>query len=155
MPDISRKITPETVLIVGAGPSGLLLGHQLHRYGIPFHIVEKNSSTHQHSRAIGIHPVSLAIFRKIGLLDPFLERGLEIRKGAAYLDQTWVGSIHFSHTPHSHPFILSLPQYTTEHILQEHLLARRPGCISYDTELAGLQEHDHGATAFLRPADSA
>ncbi len=154
MSDPSRKITPDTVLIVGAGPSGLLLGHHLHRYGIPFHIVEKNSSTHRHSRAIGIHPVSLAIFRNLGLLDPFLDRGLKIRQGAAYLDQTWVGSIHFSRTPHSHPFILSIPQYSTEKILQERLLAQQPGCISYDTELVGLQEHDRGVTVLLRPTGS-
>lgn len=154
MPDLSRKITTDTLLIVGAGPSGLLLGHLLYQYGIPFHIIEKNASTHQHSRAIGIHPVSLAIFHKLGLLNSFLEQGLKIQKGAAYLNRTWVGSIDFSLTAHAYPFILSLPQYTTENILRERLLTSQPGCISYDTELAGLRENDHGVRVFLRPTGS-
>jgi 2-polyprenyl-6-methoxyphenol hydroxylase-like FAD-dependent oxidoreductase len=48
------------VLIVGAGPSGLMLACQLQRFGISYRIVEKNSGPTTQSRALAIQARSLS-----------------------------------------------------------------------------------------------
>lgn len=57
------------VLIVGAGPSGLLLAHELARFGILVKIIDKNLEIAQISRAIGVQIRSLEIFKSLNLYD--------------------------------------------------------------------------------------
>ena len=47
------------VLIVGAGPTGLLMALTLNRYGIPFRLIAKKSERTQTSNALGIHARTL------------------------------------------------------------------------------------------------
>lgn len=70
---ISEKHTK--VLIVGAGPSGLMLAAQLLRFGvIPVIIDSKQGPTNQ-SKALAVQARSLEIYRQMGLIDRVLENG--------------------------------------------------------------------------------
>jgi 2-polyprenyl-6-methoxyphenol hydroxylase-like FAD-dependent oxidoreductase len=64
------------VLIVGAGPAGLVAGIALARYGCSVILVEKREHTSNLSRALVISTRSMELFRAWGLED-------EIRSGAA------------------------------------------------------------------------
>jgi 2-polyprenyl-6-methoxyphenol hydroxylase-like FAD-dependent oxidoreductase len=57
------------VLIVGAGPVGLMLGCELARRGITHRIVEAKSSRERYCKAIGVSPRTLEILDHQGLLD--------------------------------------------------------------------------------------
>ncbi|HYD91764.1 MAG TPA: FAD-dependent monooxygenase, partial [Flavobacterium sp.] len=57
------------VIIIGAGPTGLALACQLHRYGIDFVILDKNPETTHLSKAMVVHARTLEIFDEIGLAD--------------------------------------------------------------------------------------
>jgi 2-polyprenyl-6-methoxyphenol hydroxylase-like FAD-dependent oxidoreductase len=68
-----KKRTP--VLIVGAGPTGLMMASQLSRFGIPFRLIEKNEGPTTQSRALVIQPRSLEIFEQMGIAEHAVKQG--------------------------------------------------------------------------------
>ena len=60
------------VLVVGAGPTGLILSNLLGIYGINCVLVEKNPSTGTEPRAVSIDDESLRTLQAIGVIDCFL-----------------------------------------------------------------------------------
>src|SRR6186997_997210 len=72
---------PDTqVLIVGAGPTGLVLALWLNRLGVRVRIVDKTAEPGTTSRAIVVHARTLELYRQLGLADAVVTRG---RKMAA------------------------------------------------------------------------
>jgi 2-polyprenyl-6-methoxyphenol hydroxylase-like FAD-dependent oxidoreductase len=63
------------VLIVGAGPSGLLLALLLSKHGIPVHILEAAAQLDQQPRAAHYGPPAIPEFVRAGIADAILERG--------------------------------------------------------------------------------
>lgn len=79
----SSKKNGSQVLIVGAGPSGLMMAFLLARFGIPLRIIDKAQTKSPFSRAIAVQIRTLEIFSSFGLLDKLLEKaqtvcGIEI-----------------------------------------------------------------------------
>ncbi len=109
------------VAIVGGGPVGLFLGCCLQRVGISTCVFEKRAGPTTHSRSIGIHPVSLECFNKIGLANSFTEEGIKVTEGYAYWKAQKVGTISFAACPPPYRFILTIPQSKTEQLLTRHL----------------------------------
>ena len=69
------------VLIIGAGPTGLSLAWQLHRYGIDFVIIEKSEGVTPYSKAIGVHARTLEIYEQIDLAQRAIDQGTIAGKG--------------------------------------------------------------------------
>ena len=65
------------VAIVGAGPVGLVCALALQRAGLSPLLVERSLVPSDHSRAIGIHPVSLELLDRLGAADALIARGLK------------------------------------------------------------------------------
>src|SRR5262245_32498041 len=63
------------VLIVGAGPTGLVLAVWLNRLGVPLRIIDKEAEPSTTSRAVAIQARTLEFYRQVGLVDAVLERG--------------------------------------------------------------------------------
>jgi len=121
------------VIIIGGGPVGLFLGILLSRANIPFKIFEKRAQTVSHSRSIGIHPVSLDLFKEAGIDEKFNSKGVKITQGLAYASTDYIGRVDFSGLPLPHNFILSIPQYQTEQILVQCLHSTSPGSLVRNT----------------------
>src|SRR5256712_4903378 len=68
------------VLIVGAGPTGLVLALWLTRFGVRVRIVDKTAEPGTTSRALAVQARTLELYRQIGLADAVVARG---RKMAA------------------------------------------------------------------------
>ncbi len=114
------------VLIVGAGPVGLLLAGFLGRAGIPTIVLEKRSSRGPGSKAIGITPTSLEVLAELGLVDRFLALGVQVRSAAVHADADAarprpLARLELGGPGAAFPFILSLPQVETEALLLEAL----------------------------------
>jgi len=59
------------VLIVGAGPAGLIAAHALHQAGINFTILERRSNaTPQLGGTVALFPQSVRIINQLGLMQP-------------------------------------------------------------------------------------
>src|ERR1700733_7443330 len=87
------------VLIVGAGPTGLVLALWLGKMGIAFRIIEKTEAPGTPSRALAVHSRTLELYRQLDLTDAVLQKGHKVPavnlwvKGErkVHLDFTMVG----------------------------------------------------------------
>jgi 2-polyprenyl-6-methoxyphenol hydroxylase-like FAD-dependent oxidoreductase len=78
---------PDTpVLIVGGGPTGLLLACTLRRRGVECVLVDAYDEPLGWDRAMVIHPRSLQIFEALGIVDEFTTTGVHIRTGRIHAD---------------------------------------------------------------------
>lgn len=109
------------VLIVGGGPVGLYLGALLLQEGVGVKILEQRSGRDRHSRAIGIHPPALSALEKVGVAEAMVEYGVQIRGGVARSGGKTVGSMSFAHVSDRFPYVLSLPQFATETMLEQRV----------------------------------
>ncbi len=139
--------------IVGGGPTGLLLGCLCADRGWSVRVFERRVEPVTHSRSIGIHPPSLALFERLGILSAFLQAGNRIDTGAAFLGARPMGRIDFANLGLSHPFILTLAQSVTEQILTDALLARAPNALRRGCAVTGVRSTVDAA--ILTTADGA
>jgi 2-polyprenyl-6-methoxyphenol hydroxylase-like FAD-dependent oxidoreductase len=114
------------VLIVGAGPSGLVLALWLARLGVKFRIIEKNSGPGQASRAIAVQARTLEFYRQLGFAGDVVNGGLKmerlhLRRGSREIAVLWLGD--FGKNLTAFPFVLSYPQDVHENLLIEKLAA--------------------------------
>lgn len=110
------------VVIVGGGPVGLFLAALLLQEGVAVRVLEQRLHRERHSRAIGIHPPALAALDRVGVASAMVGAGVQIRGGIAVSGGKTVGSMSFASVSERYPFVLSLPQFTTESLLEQRVL---------------------------------
>jgi 2-polyprenyl-6-methoxyphenol hydroxylase-like FAD-dependent oxidoreductase len=143
------------VLIVGAGPTGLMLANQLGRRGIRVLIIDRHSGPAQQSRALGVQARTLEIYQKLGIVDRAIELG-KIGTGANLwsegrkMGRVPLGDAGKTVTPY--PYILILGQDDNEHIMGDRL--RDWGLsVQWNTELTALEQHADHVVATLKQPD--
>lgn len=112
------------VLIVGAGPSGLMLAAQLLRNGVQPVIIDSKQGPTDESKALAVQARSLEIYRQMGVIDRVTENGKqaggvifnEDGKERAALSMANVGE---GETPF--PYILLYQQSKNERLLLDFL----------------------------------
>ena len=114
------------VLIVGAGPTGLVLGLSLLRRGVPFRIIDEDDGPGLQSRAIVVQARTLELYDQLGLADGAIERGIVMRdvrllEGGREVARFSLGDLGEGLSPY--PFALILPQDDHERFLVEQLSA--------------------------------
>ena len=83
-------MSPE-VLVVGAGPTGLLLASELARRDVDCLLLDLLDAPQGWDRATVVHARSLEIFEALGRADPFLEQGVRTRAVRVRSDGAVVG----------------------------------------------------------------
>ena len=111
------------ILVVGAGPVGMLAALLSAQQGLSVLLLERSAVRQVQSRAIGITPPSLEIFRRIGLPEAFIDRGVAVRVSEIYGRRMRLGRIDFTRLKSDFRFVLSIPQHWTEFLLEEAILA--------------------------------
>ena len=66
------------VLIVGAGPTGLVLALWLTRLGVPVRIIDKLPAPGTTSRALAVQARTLEFYRQIGLAETVVDSGVKV-----------------------------------------------------------------------------
>src|SRR5262245_8005512 len=82
------------VLIVGAGPTGLVLALWLTRLGVRVRIIDKTAEPGTTSRAVAVQARTLEFYRQVDLSDTVVEAGVKV--AAANL---WVGGTNAARLP--------------------------------------------------------
>jgi 2-polyprenyl-6-methoxyphenol hydroxylase-like FAD-dependent oxidoreductase len=113
-----------SVLIVGAGPSGLMMAAQLLRYGVlPIIIDSKQGPTNQ-SKALAVQARSLEIYRQMGIVDRVISGGKQA-KGVSFNDEgKKVASLSLANVGEGQtlfPFIHLYQQSKNERLLLDFL----------------------------------
>jgi 2-polyprenyl-6-methoxyphenol hydroxylase-like FAD-dependent oxidoreductase len=119
--------TDHDVIVVGAGPTGMLLAGELARRGAGVALWEARSDAAGGSRAIGIHPPVLAALDAPGLTAHLLENAVRVTRGIARSDGRRLGEVRFDRLPVRFPFVATVPQAHTEAVFAGAAPAVRRG----------------------------
>ena len=152
--------TRAPVLVVGAGPTGLMLSHWLVKYGVPHRIVDKNSGAGQTSRAIVMHARTLEFYRMLVLAEEVIALGTRV-EGLTVLhsgqEQANIRVRAAGVGMSEYPFVLSVTQDEHEELL-ERMLIKRGQHIERGLEVVGVSApgvgSDGDVTVTLRAVDS-
>ncbi|SNQ48647.1 Pentachlorophenol 4-monooxygenase [Frankia canadensis] len=140
-----------SVVVVGAGPTGLLLAGDLAAAGVAVTVVERRPASQSNlTRAFGVHARTLELLDARGLAEELVGTGQAIGELRLF------GTVPFDITrlPSHYPLLLVTPQYEVEKLLlrraERHGVRFRRG-----TELVGLAQDAEGVTASLRQGATA
>ncbi|MFC7309985.1 FAD-dependent oxidoreductase [Streptomyces monticola] len=137
------------VIVVGAGPTGLLLAGDLAAAGVPVTVLEKRPARISNlTRAFGVHARTLEQLDARGLADDLLETGQLIEKVRLFKRL----SLDISGMHSRFPFLLSTPQYEVEKLL--HRRAAEHGVsFLHGTEVTGIRQDSTGVDVGVRLDD--
>jgi 2-polyprenyl-6-methoxyphenol hydroxylase-like FAD-dependent oxidoreductase len=132
--------TTHPVLVVGAGPTGLLLAAELHRRSVPCLLIDARAEALQWDRATVVHPRSLQIFEALGIVDKLLDVGCRQRVIKVFSDGKMLGEIDLSTSGSVYGFNLGLSEEVTESALTDYLHSQG-GEVTRSSRLVGLTSH--------------
>ncbi|GGS87856.1 FAD-dependent oxidoreductase [Streptomyces violaceus] len=133
------------VIIVGGGPTGMMLAAELRLHGVHVVVLERLAEPTGQSRALGIHVRSIELMDQRGLLERFLPLGRKYETGGFFagISTSWPDRLDTAHS-----YVLGIPQSVTERLLTEHAVEIGAE-IRRGRELVGLGQDDDGVTAEL------
>jgi len=114
-------VIDKTVLVVGAGPTGLLLSAELCRRGVGCHLIDAEPAPLRWDRATVLHPRSLEMFESLGIIQPLLDVGVKQRVVRIHSAGALLGDIDLSGCGSRYGFNIGLSEEVTESILTEYL----------------------------------
>ncbi|MGW4867915.1 rifampin monooxygenase [Streptomyces chartreusis] len=133
------------VIVVGGGPTGLMLAAELRLHDVHVVVLEKLTEPTPQSRGQGLHARSVEMMDQRGLLDRFLAVSEKFQVGGLFggIAKGWPDGLDTAH-----PYGLATPQPVTERLLNERALELgteiRRGC-----EVVGLSQDDDGVSVEL------
>ncbi len=139
-------------LVVGAGPTGLTLAHELARHGAAVRIIDRAPAASTVSKALAIHARTLEVFDQMGVVDGVLERGQRIEGITLHSGGRVVFELEIPRLDTPYPYLVALPQPDTEASLAGRL-EQRSVQVERGVELTGFAQDAEGVTAHLRHAD--
>jgi putative polyketide hydroxylase len=146
------------VLVVGAGPAGLVAAITLARYGIPSLLVERRADSSSLPRATLINLRTMELLRSWGLEPAVRATAMDVLPRGLLTETlaTPGTELPFGYptaeeaAPHSPTYPAIAPQDDLEPILLDHLTTYPAASVRLGTELFGLQQDATGVTAQIR-----
>jgi 2-polyprenyl-6-methoxyphenol hydroxylase-like FAD-dependent oxidoreductase len=138
------------VIVVGAGPTGLLLAGDLAEAGVSVTVLERRGGEVANiSRAMGVHARTMELLDTRGLAEDLLATG-----AARISDLRLFGRVQLdlSRLPSRFPYLLITAQYNVERLLLERAVEAGVK-FAYDTEVVGLHQDDDGVRVDTRGGD--
>jgi 2-polyprenyl-6-methoxyphenol hydroxylase-like FAD-dependent oxidoreductase len=148
---------PTDVLIIGAGPTGLVLALWLTKLGVKVCIIDKTAEPGTTSRALAVQARTLELYRQLNLTEAVISGGHRVPAVNLWVKGEQEARLVFENigsnlTPY--PFLHIFPQDQHEQLLIERLEALGVR-VERHTELIGFTERGNGVVAYLRGGDRA
>ncbi len=140
------------VLIVGAGPTGLVLALWLTKRGIPVRIIDQAEVPGTTSRALVVHARTLEFYRQLGISESVVEKGFRFPRINLWVDQSPKARFDFEKmgsglTPF--PYLIIFPQDQHEKFLINKL--KEMGVeVERKTELLSLTQTESSVKSRVR-----
>ncbi|GAA0904497.1 rifampin monooxygenase [Virgisporangium ochraceum] len=133
------------VIVVGGGPTGMMLAGELRLHGVHVVVLEKDDAPPPFVRSLGLHVRSIEVMDQRGLLDTFLAHGRQFQVGGYFagITKPWPDGLDTAH-----PYILGIPQTITDRLLTEHATGLGAE-LRRGTAVVGLSQDGEGVTAEL------
>src|SRR5258708_19072367 len=133
------------VLLVGAGPTGLMLANQLARRGVRIRIIDRHAGPARESRALGVQARTLEIYSHLGIADRAVALGKKADGAVLWAEgrraaRVPLGDIGRDVSPY--PYLLVLGQDDNERLLGNALRARGLG-VEWTPDLLALPQPTH------------
>jgi len=143
------------VLVVGAGPTGLMLANQLVRRGVRTLIVDRHDGPATQTRALGVQARTLEIYQHLGIVERAIELGRKATGVNLWASGRRAGRVPFGDAGlglSPYPYLLILGQDDNERLLGDAL--RKQGlAVQWNTELVGLSQEPDRAVARVKQPD--
>ncbi|KAK0124009.1 hypothetical protein ONS95_008997 [Cadophora gregata] len=144
------------VLIIGAGPTGLILALELSLQDIPFRIIDSSPSRSPYSRAFAIHPRSLELLsRHGGILPNLVKRGTFNLSVQLFSNKKPIFTIKLQDTPFKDS-MLPGPLFVSQAITEEIMAGALSGygkAVEWGVTAVKVEQDDNGADVVLQHAN--
>ena len=144
--------TTTTILIVGAGPTGLTLACELARKGVPFRIIEAAQQPQAGSRGKGVQPRTLEVLDDLGVVDRVLAHGrlaMPIQMTGPDGVTRDVDAVAFRDRPDiPYPASLITPEWRMEEALRERL-TELGGSVEFGAALIRFDQDERAVSATI------
>src|SRR5687768_17516601 len=109
------------VLVVGAGPTGLVLAAELARHGVIPRVVDAGPKEIKESRAVAVAARSLEMLDDMGIAATAVERGIPLRALNFYQGTSLVAELDTTAVDSPFPMDLCIPQWQTTELLRNRV----------------------------------
>ncbi|MES9605125.1 rifampin monooxygenase [Actinomadura sp. NPDC000929] len=133
------------VIVVGGGPTGMMLACELRLHGVGVLVLEKDEEPAPFVRSLGLHARSIEVMDQRGLLERFLAHGKTYPVGGFFAA---IRKPAPEGLDTAHPYVLGIPQPVTDRLLAERA-AELGAEIRRGSEVVGVSQDEEGATAEL------
>lgn len=143
------------ILILGAGPTGLMLSAQLHRYGAPHAVVDRKAGVTEFSKALAVQARTLEQYDQLGIAAAAIKNGFVAGSVRVIINgqikaTAQFGEIGAGLSPY--PYLFILEQSRNEALLRDYINSHG-GDIQWSTEVTDLQAHRDGYKGTLKRGD--
>ncbi|MFC5142740.1 rifampin monooxygenase [Actinomycetospora rhizophila] len=133
------------VIVVGGGPTGMMLAAELRLHGVHVVVLEKDTEPPPYVRSLGLHVRSIELMDQRGLLEQFLAEGTEYPLGGFFAG---IAKPLTRELDTAHGYVLGIPQTRTDRLLTERAVALGAD-VRRGVEVGGLEQDDDGVLVVL------
>src|SRR5947209_19284279 len=138
----------DRVLVVGAGPVGLVAAGRLAAMGVRPRVIDLLETPSKLSKAVAVHARTLELLAGMGIVDRFLDEGVQLARAEMRSGGKVRVHVSFEGIDSPYPFVLDLPQDRTEAILGSHL-SELGVAVERGIKLTSLSQDDSGVRVTL------
>lgn len=143
------KDSKTEVLVVGAGPTGLLTAILLAENGIETQLIDREERSASRSYACALHPETLRLLHRHGLAEDLVARGHRVNSVALYDGPIRCAEVKMETVGGEFPFLLVLPQSTLEEVLEQRLLQKSKTRVLWNHRLDSFEDEGNTVVATL------
>ncbi|WP_227397047.1 FAD-dependent monooxygenase [Jeotgalibacillus aurantiacus] len=137
------SIIETDVLIIGAGPAGLMAANELQKRNVDFVCLEKRPGPTKLSKALGIQARTLELLEFLGIHKQFLKEGYPGPGAKLHLAGEKPSYVELFHIKSRYPYLFILPQNEIEALFIEHL-EKSGGSIQMEHEVVDMSQSRDG-----------
>jgi 2-polyprenyl-6-methoxyphenol hydroxylase-like FAD-dependent oxidoreductase len=148
----SRDLTT-CVLVVGSGPTGLLLASELVRRDVDCLLIDAHDTPLGWDRATVVHERTIEVFEALGLADDLIDQSVKVRGAQLRSDGSPLGVVNLGSAGSRYRFDLGVSEEVVESVLTR-LLEDHGGAVTRSTLLVGIRDDGDRLVATLEQGGS-